>query len=102
MESSIDSNKIVRGKAVAIKVFTKSDRSDFEELKKAALCEAELMFKLAGMYGIISQNGLHPILFLFQLFIIYSGNGLEEFVVQVYGYTTGKLAYVLVMMRWHL
>ena len=40
----------VRGKAVAVKIFTKSNRSDFEERKKSALCEADLMFKLMGMY----------------------------------------------------
>ena len=47
---SIRSHGAVRGKAVAVKIFTKSNRSDFEVLKKSALCEVDLMFKLMGMY----------------------------------------------------
>ena len=45
--STISQNRS-RGKAVAVKILTKGRRSDFDELKKSSLCEADLMYKLLG------------------------------------------------------
>ena len=84
-----------RSKEVAIKIFTNRNQTDFKEKREAALNEADLMFKLAGMCFLKFRSSFYPFFKFYYSFMKHLlatvENGLEEFVVKVHGYASGKL-----------